>query len=194
VKGVEMRRSLLIVSMLLVVATLVSAQPGRIQLTADQAITTCDITDAGGLIDVYVFHINTSGANASQFMIDVIGAHTMTYLAETVTPPFLKIGVCAGPDKTGCAIAYGSCQPGNMQILKVQYLGFGTTPACTEFVIVADPSADPPDIYATDCANPPILLSALGSTAVINPDGTCPCPEIIPVEETSWGKIKAIYR
>ena len=183
-----MRRTLLIVSVLMLVASLVSAQPGRIQLTANQALTTCDVVDAAGLVNIYVFHINTSGATASQFKIDVTAGMTMTYLAES--SQFLAIG----DSRTGVAIAYQACLAGPLEILSIQYLGSGTSAACSEFTVVEHPTAIVPGLNVTDCDDPPNMLTALGSTAVVNADGGCPCPPIVPVESTSWGQIKAIYQ
>jgi hypothetical protein len=28
----------------------------------------------------------------------------------------------------------------------------------------------------------------------VNPDGSCDCGEVVPVEDTSWGQIKALYQ
>jgi len=171
-------------------AGLVCAQPGRIQLSADAALTTCEITDVSGLKTIYIYHINTSGATASQFMVQVDAGVTMSYLSESSL--YLKIGTCAGPLATGCAIAYQTCLTGPIQILTLQYFASGTSTPCSEFNIVEDPGAIVPGLYVTDCANPPNLLTGLSSKAVVNNDGSCPC-SIVPVESTSWGQIKAIY-
>jgi hypothetical protein len=180
--------------MFVLVAGLVSAQPGRIQVSANQALTSCDIVDAPGLVSVFIYHINTSGATGSQFIVEKTGGAGITYLSETVTAPYLKIGTCAGPTATGCAIAYGQCLTGPFLILTLSYIGSGTSAPCGGFAILADPSADPPGLYVTDCQGIPNLLIGLGSTASIANDGSCPCPPIVPVEDTSWGQIKAIYQ
>jgi hypothetical protein len=33
-----------------------------------------------------------------------------------------------------------------------------------------------------------------GQSGIINPDASCPCADIIAVEASSWGKIKALYK
>jgi hypothetical protein len=176
----------------MLVASLATAQPGRIQISADQELTSCDIVDAAGLVSVYVYHINTSGASASQFMVEQTGGTGLSFVSET--PAYLKIGQCAGPAATGCAIAYQACLSGPLLILTITYIGSGASDPCGQFAIVEDPSADPPGLYVTDCEAIPNLLIGLGSTASINNDGSCPCPPIVPVEDTSWGQIKAIYQ
>lgn len=186
-----MKRALLLSVCLLVVASMAFAQTGSIGLFADPGATSCDVYDAAaGLVLVYVVHVFTPGATASQFM--VTGSGTMTYLSEAVTAPFIKIGTCAGPGATGCAIAYGACVGSPNMILTLQYFASGTTPACDLIQVVADPSATPPGIYVTDCADPPLLLTATGGTAIVNPVEGCFCN--VPVEETSWGQIKSLYR
>lgn len=170
-------------------AALVSAQPGRIQISADQALTTCNVADVPGLVSVYVYHINTSGATASQFKIQQTGGAGLSYLNES--SPYLKIGDCFA----GCAIAYQQCLTGPVLILTINYLGGGTSAPCGLLEIIDDPNADPPGLYVTDCAGiPPNKLIGLGSTASIADDGSCTCPPIVPVEDTSWGQIKAIYK
>jgi hypothetical protein len=174
--------------MIMLVAGLVFAQPGVIQIAADQGVTTCDVTDVAGLVTVYVFHINTIGSTASQFKILPSAGVTMTHLADNSA--FLTIG----NSQTGIAIAYQACFTGPLEILSMSYLGSGTSVACSDLTVVEDPTANPPGLFVTDCASPPNKLIGLGSTAIINDDGGCPCPDIVPVEETSWGQIKAIYR
>lgn len=183
-----MRRTLLIVSVLMLVASMVSAQPGTILLTSDPAYTSCELTDGAGLVNLYVFHINTNGSTGSQFKIEASAGMLMTYLAESTT--YLKIGV----SHSGVAVAYQACYTGPLQILSIQYLASGLSTACATFTVVPDPTATVPGLYVTDCADPPNLLTGLSSTAVVNNDGSCPCPPIVPVEETSWGQIKAIYK
>jgi hypothetical protein len=180
---------------ILAMASMVFAQAGSIGVFSDPAATSCDITDAAaGLLLVYVVHVNAPAATGGQFMVEVDAGFTGSYLSEAVTAPYLKIGTCAGPTATGCAIAYGGCiaSPANM-ILTIQYFGSGTSTPCAMFHIVEDPSADPPGIYMTDCADPPNLLIATGGEAIVNFDGVNCDACNVPNEETSWGKIKAIY-
>ena len=72
---------------------------------------------------------------------------------------------------------------------------------CDRIDIVADPTAVPPGIWAADCTEPVAnLLPVTGGAMYLNNDGTCPCTIgplqdcLIPVKETSWGRVKAIYQ
>ena len=91
-----------------------------------------------------------------------------------------------------CAIAYGGCYASPNLILTIHYFGNGITPTCSLIKVMPDPSATPPGIYVTDCADPPILGGAVGNAMVINPVPGCGCD--IPVEQTSWGQIKSLYQ
>jgi hypothetical protein len=177
----------------LLAASLVSAQPGRIQIFSDGNLTDCNLTDnVAGLLTVYIYHINTGGATASSFGLDVVsGGSTLTFLYHQ--SPYLV----AGAPPSSFAISYGAClgQSGPVEILTIHFSAAGNSPACSYIEIVDDPTADPVMVQVTDCAAPnPNLSPGEGSIAYINDgDGSCSCITI-PVEDTSWGQIKALYR
>ncbi|MCK4776515.1 MAG: hypothetical protein KAT30_17080, partial [Candidatus Krumholzibacteria bacterium] len=76
---------------------------------------------------------------------------------------------------------------------RIDYFAQGLSPPCSYIQVVADPLAyDPPGIQVADCAFPPNVVNATGGDVVVNPDASCMCN--IPVEETTWGKVKALYR
>jgi hypothetical protein len=189
-RGVGMKKALLLTIALLCISSLVFAQAGSIGVFADPGGAVCDLVDFPGLVVIYVVHVYTPGATGSQFSLTE--NHLMTYLAETVTAPYLKIGTCAGPAGFGCAIAYGGCYASPNMMLMVQYFGNGITPPCGTIQVDVDYTAAIPGMYVSDCADPPNLLTGTGGTAFINNDGSCPCN--IPVEETSWGQIKSLYK
>jgi hypothetical protein len=177
-------------------------QPGGIGLFSDAAATSCTAYDElSGLVSIYVVHVQTPGATACQFSIPEPWCSGLTYLSEAVTSPYIKIGTCSGPSATGCAIAYGSCRPSPNMVLTLTYFGQGTTVNCCCMYVEPDPTATPPGIYVTDCADPPNLLTATGGVVKFNPDGSCTgwyCDEgcinsPVPVEETTWGSIKAMF-
>jgi hypothetical protein len=186
-RGVGMKKALLLSIAILCISSLAFAQPGSIGVFADPAGLGCDIFDtAPGLVMVYIIHVYSPGATASQFKVEA--NHLMTYLAELVTAPYIGIG----SSPFGIAIAYGGCFPSPNMILTLQYFASGVSPPCGYVRVVDDPTAIPPGIYVTDCDSPPNLLTATGGSASVNPDPSCNCD--IPVEETSWGQIKSLYQ
>ncbi|NIM22507.1 MAG: hypothetical protein GTO51_02380 [Candidatus Latescibacteria bacterium] len=140
------------------------------------------------LIQIFVVHVYTQGAMASQFMVDCTswGAN-LVYLGET--SPFV---VRIGDAQTGVAIGYGACIPSPNLLLTIKYLGTGTSRPCSYCQVVPHPAAIPAEVLVVDCADPPNLLAATGGDVVVNPDPTCYCD--IPVEETNWGCVKALYQ
>lgn len=184
---------LLLSMVLLFISSLTFAQPGSIGLFSAPTGTNCDLYDTmPGLVLVYVVHVFTPGATAAQFRVASLWGNAMTYLAESPTAPYIKIGTCYS-NTGGCAIAYGGCMGSPNMILTIQFFASGLTPPCSYLQVMPDitPPAKPA-VLVTDCADPPHLLNATGGDVVINPQAGCFCN--IPVEETSWGQIKSLYK
>jgi hypothetical protein len=188
-----MKNVLLFTTFLMLVASMAFAQSGGIAVYADKYGACCDLYNHHNSMQVYFIHEYTPGATASQFAVQVQGV-PLTNVGETVTPPFQSFG----HSSYGIAIAYGACLTSPIHVLTITYLG--TSAPCDMIRVVEDPSATPPGIYVTDCAEPiPHLLTGIGGATYINNDGTCncslsPCPPEVPVEKNSWGKVKALYR
>lgn len=179
-----MKRSLLIAVCLALCASLSFAQGGSIMLFNSTAANDCDMYDsAPGLISVYVIHMYAPCVTASEFMVGQFGT-VLTYIADTVTPPFLAIG----NSQSGITIAYGGSYASPIHILTIQYFGSGISPPCTHLQVVAHPAVGA--IQAVDCAT--TIVPATGGDIVMNPvPPDCVCN--IPVKETTWGQLKSLY-
>ena len=196
-----MRRVLYIFVIILSLPTLPSAQVEIIGLYPhpfpDHHSDGCLIPDVSGqLTTVYVIHENSPGATASEFKIQLFNGVNMILIEEIVTPPYIHIGSAL----TGIAIAYGYCvetwHPSYPNvILKLVFMGTGESRHCSSFLqVVPDPAAHPPGIYVTDCADTPNLKPIVGAWGVIVTTGDyCGCDLPVPTEETTWGKVKALY-
>ena len=185
-----MKRSLLIaVCLALTASTVVAQLPGSIGLFADKDATNCAVYDLPELIIVYAIHVYTPGATGAQFMVDHMSwGASLTYLSEISPYPSV-----IGNSQTGITISYDGCLSSPNLILRINFLGSGLSAPCSYIQVVPDPGAVPPGIYVTDCASPvPNLLTATGGDVVVNPDASCMCD--IPVQETTWGQVKALYR
>jgi hypothetical protein len=97
--------------------------------------------------------------------------------------------VTIGNSQSGVAIGYGACVPSPNHILTIQYFGSGLTGPCCLYKVYPDPFIPSAQIEVVDCANN--ILFATGGAALINPDATCTC--YVAAEETTWGKMKAIF-
>ena len=58
--------------------------------------------------------------------------------------------------------------------------------------IIPDPSAPSGEIEGVDCMEPANKTFPTGGGGRINSDQTCDCN--VPVEDTTWGGIKALYK
>ena len=189
-----MKRSLILTLLLSFGAITAWAQFGAIIPASDLTSWAwdCNIYDPEpGLVTIYVLHVlSPQPMSGSQFKIDHYDDVVLTWLADTVTPPYQSIG----NSQTGIAVSYGSCQTSTIHIMTITYIGNGLSEACSLIWIAPSPASVLPNVVAFDCSDPPRLVAVNAGGLVVNPDATCYCgldPD--PVEQTSWGSIKALY-
>ncbi len=184
-----MKRTLLLVLCMTFFTGTAFAQQGAIGIFGDQKGSICEIYDKEpGSIKVYVIHMHTLGSTGSEFKVDHESWGTeLTFIGQT--SPYIAV---IGKATTGVAIAYGECIPGPNHILTITYFGNGNSPACSYIDIVPDPNANPPGIYVTNCAVKREVLSATGSSLVVNPDETCRC--VNPEKDPIWKGVKELYK
>ncbi|NIO00803.1 MAG: hypothetical protein GTO42_01475 [Candidatus Latescibacteria bacterium] len=186
-----MKRLLLLGVVVLFISTVSFAQGGLIGLYIDPWGDDCDIEDCKvEIINVYVVHKFAPSPSACQFMIVSSDGFTGAYLGEE-TP--LMNGCMFGNSQRGISIAYGECASTPVHILTLRYYLYGTSKPNSYLQVVGDPTNVTPGIYIVDCTTPPTLIPAIGGRAYINGDGTVSC-STTPVEPTSWGRIKSLYK
>ena len=159
---------------------------GVVGVFADAAGGNCLIADITGLITMYVVHTYTPGATALQFSAPLTSCMAgVTFLADTPVYP-----VTIGNSQTGIAIGYGACLAAPIHVLTISAFGTGISPCCP-YEVLPDPSEPSGQIVAVDCANN--LTVAVGATTAVAAAGVeCYCGQI-KVEQTTWGKVKAMY-
>jgi len=96
-----------------------------------------------------------------------------------------------GTTQTGVIIPYGTCRRGLILATTMNFFGYGTSEPCCSYPVLGHPYFDPDNPSMVDCANH--AYSAQGLMGVVNGNATCPCGYPVPVEETSWGRVKALY-
>jgi hypothetical protein len=184
-----MKKILLLTMAVICVSSLAwgQSQVGSIDIFADAAHTSCNINAPdSGLLQVFIYHTNViTGVTASAFSID----HPATFIFLGEISPFtLK----SGNSETGVSFAYEQCKTGTFLLLTVTYSLGGPTPACELMTIVGDPNQTTGGVEFSDCEPFPNRTSwEQAGQARVNPDLTCMCS--VPVEETTWGGIKALY-
>lgn len=172
-----MKRSVLIALALTLCASMAFAQQS-IMAFSDPGGASCEWNDVGpGLQSVYVFHTNTTGATAGEWTLGSPPA-TWSYLGES--SPFTLV---IGNSLEGVSISYQACLQNTFLLMTVNFFGSGLEQPCTYFGII--------NAQVIDCAQgrdfPP------GGQGIVNPvDPDCLCN--VPVAETTWGGIKALYK
>jgi hypothetical protein len=143
---------------------------------------------------MYVVH-KTTGATGSEFKVEGTAATGWTFNGASVLGGFLAIGSAT----TGVSLAYGGCLAGpEIGVVELNFFGFapaGGSPTCGLVEIIPSPTALGGIIKAVDCNFAEI--PATGGRGYINPDATClDCNEPHPnaTEESTWGKVKSLYR
>jgi hypothetical protein len=97
-------------------------------------------------------------------------------------------GEVLGTTETGVTIGYGSCKTGTFWIITALYYVTAAEPCC-HWTVVADPYVPSGKIDIADCDYH--LTYATGGGAIVNATEACNCD--VPTENTTWGKVKALY-
>ena len=197
-------RVLTTLAVLIVAAVLLEAKAGNAQgtwgrliLGHDGSYGECNIIDDGpDLKTVYVTH-SVSGAIAVRFRVAPRWS-TVTYVSETHSFP-----MTVGNAEDGMTVCYGSCRPGSFLVATLTYMSYGTSAPCGLLEVVPHPLAEVPEVQ--EC-NGQVFQSAARNIHVGS--GGCGCPdgasipgephpfscEPLPVHESTWGAIKALYQ
>jgi hypothetical protein len=191
-----MKRALVGAGAMLLIAAAALGQYGEIGVYTDQGGCDCNVYDSvpGNLVSVYVVHRNISqGLTGVRFVVTGGGGMMMTYLGESKVGPPMEI---TGNIVDGYDVRYGSCITGSLTIMEILYLGMATSATCSWLEISAAPNAVTGQVEGSDCNETVVVVS--GRQTPVNPDDTCECINLscqpVPVEETTWGGIKALYQ
>jgi hypothetical protein len=161
--------------------------PGNITVFADEAAASCSITDqTPGPITVYVMHTNMSGMAVSDFKVAESIGFLATYISETIE----TIGH-VGDFRNGITLAYGTCRDGPLLLGSISYQGHGTSTPCSYLEVVAWRYPWP---YTTNCTEHDYQAPPLGRLYVNAQPGECPLWCSVATEQSTWGRVKALYR
>jgi hypothetical protein len=162
----------------------------QFNIYSDPAFTSKEAFDtAPATLTLFVVHENPvladQGRTYSEFRIVPSVGFTGVWLSET--SPFPVIG--ASP--TGIQIGYSYCVSLPALVLEVTYAVFGTSEDCSYLDVVEHPqNMFGEDVPVTvDCNF--VYFSGTGGRLTVNPTANCPP---VPVEPSTWGKVKALYR
>jgi hypothetical protein len=192
-----MKRVLLVVIVTIAVtaSTAVAQNYGTIGVYADFGGCDCEIDDLfAGMVTVYVVHRGiVDGVTASQFVVEGSGGMAMVHVSEASIGGPIHI---TGSIVDGYGVHYGTCVTGDLTIMTIQYFAQGTSAQCSRLDVVAAPTSVLGEVEVSDCDYQ--LHAATGLGAYVNATIDCACTSAlctpVPVEEKTWGGIKALYR
>jgi hypothetical protein len=181
------------------------ALEGHYALYADERRSSCALEDrTAGTVYVHMFAEGIRGLLVVELVAPVPDCwEGATWLADVI-PHELVIG---DTQKGGLAVFVGTpgtgvCEtaiaPDPAYIGSISIQTQGRARSCCAYPILPGGSADGPDPVAAVCGGRDgVQKVPVGKQgAVINADVSCPCKALqpLPVEETSWGRVKALYK
>jgi len=191
-----MKRALVVAGALLLIVAPAMGQYGTLGVYSDETGCECNVYDTlpGTLVNVYIVHRNiVDGLNGVRFIVTGGGGMSMTYLGESKIGPPMEI---TGNIVDGYNVSYGSCVTGGLTIMQIAYFGMASSSTCSWLEVSAAPGAPGGQVEGSDCDDAAVTVAGLQTP--VNPDATCECDvpgcQPVPVEETTWGNIKALYR
>lgn len=188
-----MKKALLLTVAIVCVASIAFAQPGYLGVYSDPGGTNCTGLDLpNGFLPLYVIHQATAGAGALQAGVQASFPAGLIHLGET-SPYATTIGSMWVHDEgLGGSVAFGACVGSPNLVKTINVLTLGFSPPCSSICAVVDPSALTGTIEIVDCGNNKLV--GAGACMWINTNGTCNvCVPPVPTEESSWGRLKALY-
>jgi hypothetical protein len=186
-----MRSVLLLILVLALSAGVASAQvnpaAGRIGIFGDATASSCVFTTSEtSTFNVYVVHVeNSLGIGGVEFWAPKPDCLNAEWLADINI-----FGFVLGNTQTGYTTGYGICATGTTHVCTMRFLGNGPTSECCVYYVYDHPAQPSPYYEFSDCNLNLVYGGAKAGMA--NPNSSCTC-ESIPVQDTSWGAIKALY-
>jgi hypothetical protein len=137
------------------------------------------------MVQYYVVHHATPGAQASRFKAPVPDCMNGAIWISDETMWPIKIGIV--PD--GTMVGYGGCVASPILVMTINIFGQSFSSDCCEYPILAAPDAATGEIEVEGCDA--VWRATWGVSGWVNPTPLCYCD--IPVEHTTWGKVKELY-
>ena len=183
-------------------------QAGMIGVSSDYYGSSCNIADpGGGLVQVYVHYFYSPGSRGTRFRLNVEGTG-WTHLGDLPEFPWT-----VGTSIDSVTICWDQCLSGSFLLLIANFFGSAALP-CTMIGIDTYPGAG---LEGLDCDLN--VVNPAAGRAYVNADASCPCTACltgmesacvkkvgpkktalsnfcatVPVEQSTWGTIKSLYR
>ncbi len=181
-----MKKFVLTVAMVALFASPSFAQTGAMGLFADNQGLSCNITvPLFAPFNVYVVHKSPGGATGAQWVMNAPTGPTFFFNGGSVANAnILSIGA---PD-SDLSLAYGGCISGDFHTYTLAFFATAAVPNCSYMSLVAAPNKV--GVISVDCIFAEIPV--IPGQGILNADGTCDCN--VATQESTWGKVKSLYR
>lgn len=157
----------------------------------------CVLPSDNGLFVFYVVHWPSTDAAGVHYQISTCQS-TLVWIADTFMPGM----TVNGDSKSGVDVQYPACLTGPIAVQSVAFFGTGNSPTDSAIKLLPHPASQSGQVEADRCDGGIDLLSAGG--VCIKPV-TCFCNQLgppyhsipcltVPVEASTWGRVKAMYR
>ena len=168
-----------------------SAQGGQIQLLdlfSDPGGVSCTVSGAPGLVTLYVIH---SGATMRGVRYRIDLCHSgLVYVSEQTSH------ASSGSALTGIDVDYGACQGTFIQVQTITLLSGNTTAGAPIYVL---PYPGELELRGTTCAGADVFVNNSWACVDCSDCGGLigpgpPCNQPVPIDESTWGAVKALYQ
>ena len=181
-----MKKFVLSIAILALMASPVLAQTDAFGVYQDQTGLNCNITMTfPALNEVWIVHKTSAGATGSQFKVTAPTSGTLTAAGGGVANAnFLVIG----EPYTDLSLAYTECLTGTFPVWKLSFFASAAVPDCQYISII--PAPDKVGVLSVDCTF--AELPSYGGQGIISATAACNCD--VATQESTWGKVKSLYR
>jgi hypothetical protein len=172
------------------------SQSGKIALSGTPDGSDCSVIDTGpGVIQVHIVITDIDNVAGVQFWAPTPECWTGAVWMEDNIPYPTFIGDTQN-DFWGLTIGLGDCLNSPIYLGSMSFLTQGQGAPCCDYPILKANNDGYPEIEGPIIAVCPEPLQVAGVTvdAIINPEPECACQLPVPVQETTWGAVKALYR
>ncbi len=190
-----MKRMLLAaLAVLCIGATVAGAANYRVEFSGDNTLSSCALASNGvGPTSVHVFLVGDGGVTAVLFGASIPSCWSgATWIGDQVANPnWLRIG--STQQDLGLSIAFGECLSLPLYLGTVNFFGTTEAPCCAFPVThpaVWENFSTPAQV--ADCNF--YEVDAAGGSVIVTAGPACPCQQALATEQSTWGRVKSLYR
>jgi hypothetical protein len=161
----------------------------------DEFRTRCDVVNTEqGLVDIHMFLTGSQNtANTVTFYAPTPDCWAgAAWIGDTINGAYLFLGSTHNASY-GITITFVGCRDLPVYLGKMSFLASGSEPCC-HYDVLPGQATLVNQLRIIDCDGNPVEIPYTSVT--INPDEGCPCDGLLPVatEESTWGRVKSLYR